>query len=78
MKLIRFVTGLRIRLNRRQWALLAGFFSNVAILMTGFSLTDQPIVSLQMTMERRWSIMAIGAVCLAIGVRIEGLRGRNR
>ncbi|MEK7764632.1 MAG: hypothetical protein AAB368_00205 [bacterium] len=63
-----------MRLNGRQRSLLAGFFSNLAIVLTGFSLTDQPLVSLPMTWDLRCGIRGAGAGFLVLGLRIERKR----
>jgi hypothetical protein len=64
-------------LNLRQRSLLAGFWANLAILLLGFSLTDQPIMTYSITWARRGGIMMAGLACLVGGLVTEHRRRRG-
>ena len=67
-----------MRYNLRQRTLLAGFFSNLAIVLIGFSLTDQPLVSYPMTLGLRVGIIGTGLGFLWFGIEIERAKRRLR
>ena len=60
-----------------QRTFLAGFLGNFSIVLFGFSLTDQPLVSHAMTPALRGGIMVAGLVVVWAGLHLEGRRRRN-
>lgn len=64
-------------LNPRQRSLLAGFWANLAVLLLGFSLTDQPIMTYSITWARRGAIMIMGIGFLIVGMLTEDQRRRG-
>lgn len=65
-----------VRVNGRQRSLLAGFFSNIAVVLVGFGLADQPLLTLPVTWGLRAGMMGSGAVMMMLALWVE--RGRSR
>jgi len=66
-----------MRINLRQRGVVAGFFSNLAIVLVGFGLADQPVMTLPMTWSLRAGIMLVSLGFLAGSIRLERTRGRR-
>ena len=74
MMTLKFTAGRasrRLALNTRQRSLVAGFLSNLAVVLVGLSLTNQPLATYDMTWGLRWSIVGVSGVLFSIGIWAE-------
>ncbi len=60
-----------MRLSRKQREYLAGFFSNLSVVLIGLALTDQPLMGRAMTWLSRGCIIGLGLVPLLGGLALE-------
>lgn len=60
-----------MRLSRHQRQYLAGYFSNLSVVMVGLALTDQPFMGRPMTWMLRGCIIGVGFVLLRAGLTLE-------